>query len=248
MLRILMSVTLGLWLACAQAVTSVYTDFTSWAAAAGAPVTLDFETPDASGGNVALNGNEYAGLPGTPELAFTPTPGANSDDSLQVGEGRLEVQPSSGDQLLFPGLFEQGVAGNGGILTFTADDSLSAVAAVFSDVEQGRSTTGFDLNGDGTIDVVFGDTYPASGDGERLFLGFVTDEPVAAVDVHINSANPPPGAGADGVGLDDLSFSTSPAQPEPQVDEDIPIPAAWLAFLAAALVFSGLRQRRTPRA
>ncbi len=35
----------------------VYTDFASWAAAAGAPLTIDFETPDASAGNVFINGD-----------------------------------------------------------------------------------------------------------------------------------------------------------------------------------------------
>ncbi len=205
----------------------VYTDFALWAAAAGAPLTIDFETPDASAGNVLINGDEYAGLAGSPNLSFTPTPGLNTADGngdLQVGEavpGALDVGPSSGDQLLFPGLFKQGAYGNGGVLRLTADQPLNAAAAVFSDIEAGETTTGFDLDLDGSIDVLFSD-WLIPVEGATLFLGFVTDMPVAAVDIHVNSANGDPNNGADGVGLDDLSYNTV-----------VPIPAAAWLFVSA---------------
>ncbi len=120
------------------------------------------------------------------------------------------------------------------MLRLTSNQSLNAAAAVFSDIEQGRDTTGFDLNLDGTIDVLFETSYPTSGNAEKLFLGFVTDMPVAAVDIHVNSANGDQGAGSDGVGLDDLSYNTV-----------VPIPAAaWLfvSGLAGLGWFGGRRK------
>ncbi len=202
----------------------VYTDYAAWSAVSSGVTTIDFESPDASGGNVLLTGNEYATLSGAPILNFSATPGINPDQNLQVGEADLEVGPNSGDQLLFPGLFVQGAAGNGGVLQLSLNSPQSAFGAFFADIEKGKTTTGFDIDRDGNIDVLFSDAYPINpDDGETVFLGFVTDMPVASIDIHLNSANLAP-PGSDGVGLDDLSYGSAV----------VPLPGAAL-LLGSAL-------------
>ncbi len=219
------------------ATITVYTDFAAWSAVSSGVTTLDFESPDASSGNVLLNGDEYVALSGAPTLNFIATPGINPDQNLQVGEADLEVGPNSGDQLLFPGLFVQGASGNGGILELHLDSPQSAFGAFFADIEKGKTTTGFDVDRDGEIDLRFSDAYPINpGDGETVFLGFITDMPVASIDIHLNSANLAP-PGSDGVGLDDLSYGQAV----------VPLPGAGL-LLGSAIMLLGWRGRQRPRA
>ena len=233
-----------LWISlpAAQADSIAYTDFTSWSAAVSNITTLDFETPvagagPAPGSNVLLNGNEYIGLAGSPTLSLTvPNPGETADTRLQVGKLILtEVAPNSGTQLLYPGLFENNVSGNGGILRVTTTAPVNGAGAYFSDIESGESSTGFDLDLDGIIDVLFADAYPGAanpGEGATVFFAFTTNLPVSTFDVHINSANRTQDqGGSDGVGLDDLSFAIVPA------------PAAAGLF-GSALALLGLLRRR----
>ena len=151
-----------------------YTSQSSWASAAtGVIETIDFD----DGLLPSSFSGGYVGLPtATPD--FIPTSSPNV------------FQPTDTIPIV-------------GTVLVTFAQPVNAVGAFFLDVETGFASTGFDFEGDGTLEVAFGGD---QGDDSIAFLGFTTDMPLTTVTISFGQAGTP----ADGVAMDDFQFATIP--------------------------------------
>jgi hypothetical protein len=202
-----------------SAVVIFENDFTQWSDISGSALsTIDFESI-AAPSPVEISGNEFAGLPLSPNFTLVDGGGifVGNPASGQV------LTPTSGDNTLFP----ECNTSCEGIIRVTFDQDITSFGAFFIDVEADFSSTGFSL--------VLGNTFPEiafssfQGQNAQSFLGFISDTPFDSVDIHFTT-----GPNIDGTLIDDLSYSASP----------VPIPAASWLFISGMASLLGLSLRK----
>ena len=180
----------------AATITPFENNQAAWQLAAGTTSAIDFE---AFSGTL-VTGDEFIGNPGSPAFSL------QSGSSMFSGDGVTDFIPTSGINMLYPINSAGQIIGE---IRVTFSSAVSALSAFFMDVEVAFAVTGFDLGGDGTIDVAFSGN---QGDDSQSFLGFTTDMAVTVIDIHFGDTGQIP----DGVAIDDLSYALAPtAMPEP---------------------------------
>jgi hypothetical protein len=192
--------------------------FAAWQAAvsSGSFTTINFDT--ISGSNTTpIVGNEFGSFPGAP--FFSSIVG----NGVYVGNpasNQIPVPPSP-PNMLSPSSCSPSCEG---VVRLTFATPMRAVGAIFVDVENEFALTGYSLAlGAATPSIHFSSE---PGDLSFKFLGFVSDTPFTAVDIHFTT-----GPSIDGALLDNLVYAPVPE----------PVSTALFGVGLAALILRKLR-------
>jgi hypothetical protein len=218
---IVCSVAATLALPAFAAVQSFEGNAPAWQAAVGAaPITtITFDTIPGSNSNPIV-GNEFSSFAGSP--VFTSIVG----NGVYVGNAafsQIPVPPSP-PNMLSPSSCSPSCEG---VIRLTFTTPMTAVGATFVDVENEFALTGYSL--------VLGAVTPsisftsAPGDLSFKFLGFVSDVPFTAVDIHFTT-----GPSIDGALLDNLVYAP------------VPEPHSYVLWGIGALLAAARARRQRP--
>ncbi|MGB0715830.1 MAG: hypothetical protein ACPGXK_08125 [Phycisphaerae bacterium] len=170
-------------------------DLSGWQAAAGTTVTLDFDSVPGST-FIPLDGDEFSGSSGFPVFTSVDGSGLYAQANLQF------PNPPSPPNMFAP----ECDPSCEGVIRVSFAQPLTAIGAVFVDVEGDFESTGLSLTLDAALpDIPFSSD---QGQGSFSFLGITSDTPFFEVDIHFATA-----PGSDGVLIDDLSYSLPPPIP-----------------------------------
>jgi hypothetical protein len=192
----------------------------AWQAAVGlaSVTTITFDTIPGST-TTPIVGNEFSSFSGSP--FFSSIVG----NGVYVGNpafNQIPVPPS-GLNMLSPSSCSRACEG---VIRVTFASPMRAIGAIFVDVENEFALTGYSLTlGAATPQIAF---TSAPGDLSFKFLGFVSDTPFTAVEIHFTT-----GPSIDGALLDNLVYAP------------VPEPTSYALFGLGALAvwFAALRTR-----
>lgn len=167
-------------------------DEPGWLLAAGPAHLLDFDSIPGST-TVPIVGDEFIGLVGSPIISAAPL---SETPDVFVGDPTPQVDAPSLPNMLYPTCDPSCE----GIVTISFAQPVSAISALFLDVESDFATTGFSIAPNSPVPT-YSFTGP-QGQASVAFFGIVSAQPFTSVDIHFST-----GQNIDGVLVDDVRYA-----------------------------------------